>query len=373
MAANLFDLFSKIAERSQRGTVEVKATINGDFKKIFFYFSNGQIIFIQVDSPENNKLLGQILIENDFISQKQLDESLKIQKNNPEKFLGDILVQKNYINQVSLIQLFRFKIQYLLFLIKISNIEKIDFLEEDLPERTPEMPFSITIKTILKIQTSIDRVIENISSRTDSLIYNMTDTTSSPNFLNDVEERIFNIIKNKQLNLIELINEVTFTSPLNILNTIDTFCERNFIKFIKKTTEDRKNHELTNEKKQKKEQVDSTKKEDVPNILLTKIKSFTENIFPYMVYLLIFLYFIANILTKNILISKKFISKIYEDNLRYNQTIEQLKFLKNFPQIKQKRYLIDIWQNKIIIEKNIILSKGPDGKENTSDDISIKR
>ncbi len=51
-----------------------------------------------------HKLFGEILIEEGKITHQQLEEGLKLQKDNPERKLGEILVTLNYIKYEDIVE-----------------------------------------------------------------------------------------------------------------------------------------------------------------------------------------------------------------------------------------------------------------------------
>ena len=52
---------------------------------------------------KNDKKIGQFLIENNIITQKQLDEALDLQKFNPDRLVGEVLVTQGVLTKEDLI------------------------------------------------------------------------------------------------------------------------------------------------------------------------------------------------------------------------------------------------------------------------------
>ena len=135
---DIISIFEEIAINNKSGTLEIIGDENT--KDFYLYFSSGEIVYIQITPSENSKLLGQILLNYGYITEEELQQVLNEQKDNPESFIGDILLEKDIIDQITLFQLFKFKIQYVLFLLNVIEKKGIEFKEGDLPQRTPQIP-----------------------------------------------------------------------------------------------------------------------------------------------------------------------------------------------------------------------------------------
>ena len=78
------------------------------------------------------KRLGNILLENDLLSQTELDEALRIQMEE-KKRLGEVLINKGYVTELDILRVLE----------KQLNIEYVKISELDI---TPEIPNLITEK-----------------------------------------------------------------------------------------------------------------------------------------------------------------------------------------------------------------------------------
>ncbi|MCK4537234.1 MAG: DUF4388 domain-containing protein [Candidatus Krumholzibacteria bacterium] len=71
-----------------------------------FFFRNGELLYATIDTQR--KKIGEFLIENDFISEEQLDKALiEYRKIDGKDRIGNILLQKGFLKREALVSAMR--------------------------------------------------------------------------------------------------------------------------------------------------------------------------------------------------------------------------------------------------------------------------
>lgn len=132
---NLSDIFQSLAMNRHSGTLIV--TDGKREKKIFF--AEGEITLL---SSSRRQRLGELLVNEDKITEEDLELALKLQKQS-RKRLGEILVEEGFCEEDDIDRLVRHQIQeeiYDLFLWRKAEFEFIaDQMPEDMARESPQL------------------------------------------------------------------------------------------------------------------------------------------------------------------------------------------------------------------------------------------
>ncbi|TYB30365.1 MAG: hypothetical protein FXF47_09515 [Candidatus Mcinerneyibacterium aminivorans] len=366
---DIINILEEIALNNKSGTLEIITPRKENNKNFYLYFASGEIVFIEIEPSENSKLLGQILLNYKHITEKELKEALKEQENNPESFLGDIFLERNTIDQITLFQLFKYKIQYIIFLLNTITNKKINFQEGKLPERTPQIPYSITLKQIINIQEKIKQNLQTFEDfnidYTDKI--KIKNNLSGP--LNPEEKKIFNLIRYNNYNIIEVINKTSIVSPINFLSILSSFLDRDVIEFQKSETGKDSDQVEENDTAEEIKAEDQSK--NIKNIFFQRILTTLEEVIPVIIFLIFVYIFLTNLIYDNSYLNI-FTNKYSSTSIKTGQTENILEIIKYYKENNLMNYPEnDSWGNKIIIKDNQIISGGKDTQIDTPDDIKI--
>lgn len=121
---------------------------------------------------DENKKLGKLLLDYDFISQKQLDTALKMQESS-NKRLGQLLIEKNYINENDLIRVLEKQLDIERANLREYNLnpELAEYVPENLAKKYTLVPIELKGDT-LKIAISDPLNLEAIDTINISLDFN---------------------------------------------------------------------------------------------------------------------------------------------------------------------------------------------------------
>ncbi len=137
------DIFQLIGQQTKTGILHLKARD----EEVHIAFSNGAIVRADSASRRQRDLLGSMLLNANLIDQKQLEESLEVQRRTLQR-LGDVLVEKRFISPAQLKEMYQLQVTetiYRLFTWKSGTYE----FEQGAVEYDAEMIIPIRSESVL--------------------------------------------------------------------------------------------------------------------------------------------------------------------------------------------------------------------------------
>ncbi len=131
---SLGDILQLVSTGRRSGAL---VTVRGRQKKQIF-FRDGRIIYATSESAEEDRL-GQLLVRHGRLTPEQLAEVLKVQKSRG-KLLGEIVIERNYLERHELIDALRLQAEEIIYSLFAWGDGEFNFVENRTPpENMPEI------------------------------------------------------------------------------------------------------------------------------------------------------------------------------------------------------------------------------------------
>ena len=164
-------------------------------------------------APMKNLPIGKILVENGFITEKQLEEALEAQKSSGGKMLGDMMLEMGFVSETQLAQALsiRLKVPFVDLSTAQINREAVMKISEDTAKKKTVLAFQINNNRLmvatndpinfyifeeLKVQTGME-IVPQISTKTAieeaiGKYYSQQNVDSAVNELNSEQQDVMN-------------------------------------------------------------------------------------------------------------------------------------------------------------------------------------
>ncbi len=217
----IIDIIQMIALGMKTGVLNVTDNIHLGA----IYFENGKIVYCSIVNKEEK--IGDKLVKQEIITEKQLKEALAIQKEYPDKRIGDILLSKGYITQDLLEKALIDQIEDSLFTILTWKEGKFNFEPNIKPIDTGVLISMDVNRILLKEGKRIDEwsIIEQYIPSFDTIPEKVEG--NKINILVEEERAVFNLIDGRHS--IEDIIEKTTLPRFTVAKIIMRFIKQGYI------------------------------------------------------------------------------------------------------------------------------------------------
>ena len=198
-------------------------------KKYYFYLKNGEIIYIKEHPVDSDRRIGNVLINRKYLSEEQLASTLLIQQNNKYEFLGDLLLKQGYITPPELLDTLTYQIENMIFQISFISAGRFTFAQGEMPERMPQIPYTITLSNLLKIFISSCDMKRKYDFLDDSFAQYFKARPEALEMANNSMERGIIELINKRHNIKGIFDKMPFHNYSSTLTTLLALLEQGAI------------------------------------------------------------------------------------------------------------------------------------------------
>ncbi len=229
-AAEFRKTVENISLLEKTGVLEIQDDSSGtETKSYFFFISNGEILYIKESPVDSDNRIGNVLMNREYISHDQLSATLKMQQDNQYEFLGDILMKQGYITPSELLETLTYQIENMVFQIAFISDGRLSFSEGEIPQRMPQIPYTITLSSLLMIFLSSCELQKNHPHISGAFDFSYSTTQEMKTATgNSLETTILGLFSKRQ-NIKGIFEALPFHNHLSLLKTIISLEERGML------------------------------------------------------------------------------------------------------------------------------------------------
>ncbi|HPE28974.1 MAG TPA: DUF4388 domain-containing protein [Candidatus Mcinerneyibacteriales bacterium] len=211
------------------GTLDIRDKKTG--QSYYFYIKNGEIIYIEEHPVCLENRIGDTLLRQGLITDAQLQQALEKQKKNTYEFLGDLLLKEGFISPRELLSSLTQQIENVLFSISLIRDGEFVFREDETPDRMPQIPYTITLSSLLLIFLNSSEILVKMPFLKDGLdmVLPVDSVAVNINSLNPTEQAVVDGFR-KGHSLKDLLESAKETNHITLMTIIASLYDRNILR-----------------------------------------------------------------------------------------------------------------------------------------------